>query len=88
MGNPDTLRVGEAAPRTHEAVRIKPVWITVAEAIRVSSIRRTCLYARIADGTIRSTKLGGKRLISFASIEELGNVPDCDATTLRRGERE
>jgi excisionase family DNA binding protein len=50
----------------------KPVWVTPNEAIRISGIGRTLLYEMIAKGTLKSIKLGGKRLISFASIEELG----------------
>jgi excisionase family DNA binding protein len=51
----------------------KPVWVTPNEAIRISGIKRTLLYELIANGTLRSIKLGGKRLISYASIESLGD---------------
>jgi excisionase family DNA binding protein len=50
----------------------KPVWVTPNEAIRISGIGRTLLYELIAKGTLRSIRLGGKRLISYASIEALG----------------
>ena len=35
--------------------------------------KRTRLYELINDGTIKSIKLGGKRLVSYASIETLGS---------------
>jgi excisionase family DNA binding protein len=50
----------------------KRVWVTPKEAIRISGIKRTRLYELMNDGTIKSIKLGGKRLVSYASIEELG----------------
>jgi excisionase family DNA binding protein len=50
----------------------KRLWVTPREAIRISSIKRTRLYELINDGTIKSIKVGGKRLVSYASIETLG----------------
>ena len=47
----------------------KRIWVTPKEAIRISGIKRTRLYELINDGTIKSIKLGGKRLVSYASIE-------------------
>jgi excisionase family DNA binding protein len=52
----------------------KPIWVTPSEAIRLSGIGRTMLYELIADGTIKSVKVRGKRLVSFASIEALGST--------------
>jgi excisionase family DNA binding protein len=56
----------------HATETRKPVWVTPNEAIRISGIGRTLLYELIAKGTLRSIRLGGKRLISYASIEALG----------------
>jgi excisionase family DNA binding protein len=50
----------------------KRVWVTPKEAIRISGIGRTRLYELLNAGTIKSIKLGGKRLVSYASIETLG----------------
>ena len=50
----------------------KRLWVTPKEAIRISGIKRTRLYELMNDGTIKSIKLGGKRLVSYASIETLG----------------
>jgi hypothetical protein len=49
----------------------KPAWVTPNEAVRVSGIQRTMLYELIVAGKLKSIKAQGKRLISFASIEEL-----------------
>jgi excisionase family DNA binding protein len=50
----------------------KRIWVTPKEAIRISGIGRTRLYELIKHGTIKSIRLGGKRLISYTSIETLG----------------
>jgi AAA domain len=63
----------ESAPHKASSLNFeKPVWVTPNEAIRISGIKRTLLYELIAKGTLKSIKLGGKRLISYASIESLG----------------
>jgi excisionase family DNA binding protein len=49
----------------------KPVWVTPTQAVRLTGIGRTLLYQLIAEGKLKSIKLGGKRLISFTSIENL-----------------
>jgi excisionase family DNA binding protein len=46
--------------------------VTPSEAIRISGIGRTRLYELMANGTLASVKVGGKRLVSYASIETLG----------------
>jgi excisionase family DNA binding protein len=51
----------------------KPIWVTPNEAVRLSGIGRTMLYELIAAGRLKSIKIQGKRLISFASLEELGS---------------
>jgi excisionase family DNA binding protein len=45
-----------------------PIWVTPNEAIRISGIGRTLLYQLVNNGTIKSIKLGGKRLISFEAL--------------------
>ena len=60
--------VGQKCSRPDEP----PIWVTVNEAIRLASIKRTRLYELLADGTLKSIKVGGKRLIAHASIEALG----------------
>ena len=55
----------------------KRIWVTPKEAIRISGIKRTRLYELINDGTIKSIKLGGKRLVSYASIDPRIFLPRC-----------
>jgi excisionase family DNA binding protein len=65
IGADNTIPAGGSPARA-------PVWVTVKEAARISGIQRTRLYELFAQGTIKSIKIGGKRLVSFASIEALG----------------
>lgn len=51
---------------------VDPVWTSVNCALRMSGIGRTHFYQLMNDGKIVSTKVGRKRLVSVASIKELG----------------
>jgi excisionase family DNA binding protein len=59
-------------PRPKPLFAEKRIWVTPKEAIRISGISHTRLYELIKNRTIKSIKLGGKRLISYESIETLG----------------
>jgi excisionase family DNA binding protein len=50
----------------------KPIWVSPKQASRLTAIGLTRLYELLKDGTLKSTKVGRKRLISFASLESLG----------------
>ena len=50
----------------------RPVWISVEDACFAAGFGRTRLYELIADNTLESVKVGRKRLISFATLERLG----------------
>jgi excisionase family DNA binding protein len=62
---------------------IKPIWITVEDATRVSGIGRTLLYKMLNDGRLKGVHAGRKRLVSVKSIEELGS---CQAPAAKRRE--
>jgi len=49
-----------------------PVWVSVEDAVRMTSIRRTSMYKLIKEGTIKSTRIGKRRLVSITSIQNLG----------------
>jgi len=67
-----TQKLREPTGQKGERTKEPPIWVTVNEAVRLASIKRTRLYELLADGTLKSIKLGGKRLIAYASIEALG----------------
>jgi excisionase family DNA binding protein len=47
------------------------ITVTVPEALRLSGLGRTKLYELIADGTLASTTVGRRRLVSYASLTAL-----------------
>lgn len=49
----------------------EPLAYSVNDAIRVSSIKRTRLYALIKDGRLKATKIGTRRFIDAASLRQL-----------------
>jgi excisionase family DNA binding protein len=53
---------------------IKPVTVTVSNALRLSGIGRTTLYKLIKEGKIRTTTIGRRRLVVYASLEELAHA--------------
>jgi excisionase family DNA binding protein len=57
----------------------RPIWVTPKEASRLSAIGLTRLYELLKDGTLKSVKVGRKRLISFESLELLGRPRRVDS---------
>jgi excisionase family DNA binding protein len=51
----------------------RPIWVSPKEASRLTAIGLTRLYELLADGTLKSVKVGRKRLISFDSLQSLGD---------------
>lgn len=52
-------------------VPLEPLAYSVADAIRVSSIKRTALYKHIAAGRLEARKLGRRTLIPADSLRKL-----------------
>jgi excisionase family DNA binding protein len=52
--------------------RTKPIWVSPREASLLTGIGLTRLYELLKDGTLKSAKVGRKRLVSFVSLESLG----------------
>ena len=50
-----------------------PVLVTINETERRASLGRTKIYELIADGTLRSVKIGRSRRVLMASIRELAD---------------
>lgn len=49
----------------------KPLLVTIEDAIKLVSIKRTKLYQLINAGTIKTKKVGSRRLVLVSSLEEL-----------------
>jgi hypothetical protein len=56
-------------PTTEE---LKPLWVRPQRAAKLCDCSLSRLYQLMDDGTLRNAKIGGMRLVSFASIEQLG----------------
>lgn len=50
---------------------LKPITITISEALRVSGLGRTKLYELIGSGTLKTITVGRRRLVVYASLEAL-----------------
>ena len=51
--------------------RPEPIVHSVNDAIRLSSLKRTCLYELIRTGKLKSKKVGKRRLIDAESLRAL-----------------
>jgi excisionase family DNA binding protein len=52
----------------------KPIWVSPKQASRLTAIGLTRLYELLNDNTLKSIKVGRKRLVSYASLEVLGKT--------------
>mgnify|MGYP003333019405 CR=1 FL=1 len=51
--------------------KLKPVSVTIEEAKRLTGLGRTTLYALMAEGKLKTTTIGRRRLVLYSSIEKL-----------------
>ncbi|MGE3477024.1 MAG: helix-turn-helix domain-containing protein [Rhodospirillaceae bacterium] len=56
---------------TGSASGLEPILVTVKTACHLIGLRPTKLYELIGEGAIESTKIGGKRLLVYASLKRL-----------------
>ena len=56
---------------THQSEGLAPLAYSIDEAIRVSSIGRTNLYALMNSGRLKATKVGKRTLIPAESLRAL-----------------
>jgi excisionase family DNA binding protein len=54
---------------------LDPIAVTVPTALKLSGLGRTKLYELIASKKIRSVRVGGRRLIDFASMKAFLSSP-------------
>jgi len=45
--------------------------VSVKEAVDLTSISRSTMYALLANGTVESVKVGGRRLVKIESLRKL-----------------
>jgi hypothetical protein len=51
---------------------LEPIWVRPKRATKMADIGLTRLYELINDGTLKTRKVGGMRLVSVESIKALG----------------
>lgn len=61
------------SPITNPTVA-RPLWVTVQQARALTNLGTTKIYELIGDGTIKVTKVGKRTLVSYASLESLGQT--------------
>lgn len=49
-----------------------PLFVSIEEAARISSLSRSTIYNLMRDGRLGSRKQGRRRLISYASLAQVG----------------
>ena len=54
-----------------ESISLKPLTVTVKQAMSLSGLGCTTLYKLMADGTLMRRKIGSRTLISYESLERL-----------------
>ena len=52
-------------------MKLDPIAITVADAVRISGISRSRLYQLISNGKLLTTQIGNRRLVFMHSLREL-----------------
>jgi hypothetical protein len=52
----------------------RAIWVRPKKAARLGGFGLTRCYELINDGTLKTIKVGGMRLVSVASIERLGDI--------------
>lgn len=57
-------------PTPSNLPQTQPVGISIDDAVRLSGIGRTTMFAALADGSIKSTKVGRRRIVSYRSLCE------------------
>lgn len=51
----------------------QPLLYSIDDAMQIIGLGRTKLYALIADGTIKTVKIGRRRLVNAESLRQLAN---------------
>ena len=74
----DTARIDRAVDELRAALHevlerppVEPALVSIDEAADRLSISRRTLMARIADGSIRSVKVGRRRLVPVSVVEDI-----------------
>lgn len=56
----------------------QPLTVSVSDAVRLTGVKRTTLYAAMSDGRLRYSHVGRRRLVDFESLRRLVGVADAE----------
>jgi hypothetical protein len=76
MGN-----LAEASNVKTASPTLKPLGVTVPDALRISGVGRSTLYKLIRERKLESVLIYGRRIINFASLERLTSARDAPPAT-------
>lgn len=54
----------------------QPLTVSVSDAMRLTGVKRTTLYAAMKDGRLRYSHVGRRRLVHFDSLRRLVGAAD------------
>ena len=57
--------------RPRRASALKPITVTIEDTCHLMRLGQSSVFELLAEGALRSTKVAGRRLVFYASIEEL-----------------
>ena len=55
-------------------LNLKPITVTIETALKCSGLGRTKLYQLIGEGKLKTVTIGRRRLVIYASLEELAHA--------------
>ena len=59
---------------TAQLADIAPLAVSPADAARLAGVGRTTIYAALGSGALRSSKIGTRRLITIAALDDWLNA--------------
>jgi hypothetical protein len=57
--------------RPRRATALKPITVTIEDTCHLMRLGQSSVFELLAEGALRSTKVAGRRLVFYESIEEL-----------------
>ena len=79
----------EPKKRLRRAIQLTPLTVTISDCCQLLRIGQSSVFELLAEGALRSTKVAGRRLVFYTSIEQLLErqalpADSLDATSLPR----
>jgi excisionase family DNA binding protein len=69
------MKMGKPVAESRK-IDAEPLTVTVTQARQLTGLGPTKLYAMLNDGTLKSSTLGGRRLIHYRELKKLLGLAD------------